>query len=150
LRDALDRVHLARELGEDRGGVTRSGPDVENALVAGEPERLAGQRDHVGLRDRLAEQELDRGVVVGGVPQLGRREELPRDPGHRREDALVADAALEELAIDPAGNHGYAAATSALTTPKWASRSPLMPVIEAGGSPSPTVSIGTTESSSAS
>ena len=49
----LDRVHLARELGEHCGLVARAGADVEHLLVPVQRELGADARDHVRLRDRL-------------------------------------------------------------------------------------------------
>src|SRR5919198_292311 len=43
----LDRVNLARQLGEDRGLVAGAGADVEHALAAAERELLADAGDHV-------------------------------------------------------------------------------------------------------
>ena len=57
------------------------------------------------------------------------------------------DPAPHELALDPVG---LSSGLEPTATPKWASSSPLMPVIDGGGSPRPTVSIGTSESAVAS
>ena len=99
LGHALDRVHLAGELGEHGRLVARAGADVEHALAALQRERLADPGDHVGLRDRLARADRQRRVLVRAPALLGRDEELARHLGHRREHALVHDVAAAELLV---------------------------------------------------
>src|SRR5262249_31317913 len=113
--------------------------------VAAQAEGLAGQRDHVGLRDRLPERKRDGCVVVGGLAERLGDEELAGHALHRGEHALVADPPPGELALDP-GPGGHAQAASATAPPKCSGSTPLMPVIDAGGGLKPTVSIGTSES----
>src|SRR5690606_11702484 len=57
--EALDREDLAAEEREDRGLISRAGPDLEDALVSRESERLRHLPDDRGLRDRLALSDLD-------------------------------------------------------------------------------------------
>ena len=107
-RHALDRDHLASELREHRSLVPRAGADVEHLLTAPERERLADPRDHVGLRDRLAVADRQRGVVVGAIAEALRDEQLARHALHRTEDALVAHVAATQLPLDhqPAERRG--------------------------------------------
>ena len=100
LGDPLDRVHLRGELGEDRGLIAGAGADVEHALRPAERELLADERDHVGLRDRLAGAERERAVGIRLAPQLLRHEELARHARHRLEHRLVGDSPAAELALD--------------------------------------------------
>ena len=100
LRNALDRVDLCRELGQDRGLVARARADVENALASGQRERLADPRDHVRLGDRLASADRQRSVVVGAIAQLLGHEELTRDSLHRREHALVDNVPGAQLRVN--------------------------------------------------
>ena len=93
LRDPLDRVHLAGELGDHRRLVAGARADVEHALAAARGELLADARDHVRLRDRLPVADRQRGVVVRASAELLRDEQLARDALHRGEHALVVDAA---------------------------------------------------------
>src|SRR5262245_51068487 len=100
LRDPLDGVHLAGELGQDRRLVAGAGPDVEHLLGAGQPERLGDASDHVGLGNRLAVPDRQGRVGVRTVPFSLRDEELARDPLHRREHAFVNDVAAAKLVLD--------------------------------------------------
>src|SRR5579862_1804147 len=99
-RDALDRVHLRSELGDDGGLVAGAGADVEHALAAVQPELLADARDHVRLRDRLTLPDRYCRVVVRTRPQSLRHEHFARYARHRREHALVVDTARAQLILD--------------------------------------------------
>ncbi len=99
-RDPLDRVHLARELGEHRGLVAGAGADIEDAFSAVQLELLADARHHVRLRDRLTLADGQRRVGVRTAVQLGRHEQLARNAFHGGEHALVDDAARAQLSFD--------------------------------------------------
>ena len=60
------------------------------------------ERDHVRLRDGLAEADGQRRVGVGLGRRLPRHEEVARHRAHRRQDVLVAQAAPHELLLDHA------------------------------------------------
>ena len=100
LGDALDRVHLVRELRQHRGLVPGAGAHVQHFLAPREPERLRDAGDHVRLRDRLPVADRQRRVGVGTVPFALGDEELPRHALHRGEDPLVDDVAPAQLLLD--------------------------------------------------
>src|SRR5581483_524481 len=136
LGDPLDRDDVPGELREHRGLVPGAGADVEYPLLAAQGERAGDERDHVGLRDGLPVADPQRLVRVR--ERRVADEALARDAPHRLEHTRVVDPAPHELRVDPAH------------TPKCVASSCLMPVIDAGGSPSPTLSIGTSESATSS
>ena len=123
----LDRVDLARELGEHRRLVARAGPDLEHALVAAQPQLLRHVGHHVRLRDRLAAADRERPVFVGVVAQLvghqlvarNAREIAASTRGSRmpRRGDLLAHHALAGL-----GRRRRAASRSASGTPGRAER----------------------------
>ena len=96
-REALDRHQFSAEAREDRRLVPRTGPDLENLLRAGKPERGRHLGDDVRLGDRLPLPDGERLVRVGEVPHLLRNEEVPRHLFHYRQHALVANSPTADL-----------------------------------------------------
>jgi hypothetical protein len=81
-------------------GVARAGSDLEHAVARREPGRGSHQRDDIGLRDGLTALDRERRILVGELLELGREECLARHRAERLEQAIVADAARDELAPD--------------------------------------------------
>src|SRR6266550_7371648 len=100
LGDALDRVHLVRELSQHSRLVARSAADVEHLLASGQPERLGDPRDHVRLRDRLPVADRKRGVRVSAVLFPIGDEELARHTLHGVQHTLVDNVPRAELVLD--------------------------------------------------
>ena len=145
-RNPLDRVHSPCELGEHRSLVAGAGADVEHRLAAAQLQLRADAGHHVGLRDRLICADRKRGIVVGPSPPLRRNEALARHDRHRREHALVVDAARAQLPLDHASAtpvrqraHRSAQSTAGVT-------SVMLSIVAS----IPTVSTGTMESPSTS
>ena len=131
---------MPRQLGENGGLVAGAGADVEHPVARANAERGCDQRDHVRLRDRLAVPEQQSGVLVGKRTLVLGHKQLAWHASHRVEHQLVADPAARKLPVSPITHReSRCSATSALT-----------PVIDAGGSARPTVSIGTSESAASS
>ena len=65
--DALDGEDLVRQMGEQRGAVTRPGADFEDPLGTMKRERLECQRDDVRLRYRLSIPDRERMVAIGAI-----------------------------------------------------------------------------------
>src|SRR6266542_248555 len=147
LGNPLDRMYFARQLREHGRLIAGAGADIEDALVTIEREALADEGDDERLRDRLSVCKRQRRILVREPAQVLGHEELARHARHRVEHALIVDAAVPKLFVDPGGACHAACATA---TPKCARTSALISMIEAGGSPSPIVSIGTSESAGAS
>src|SRR5262249_43702337 len=99
---SLDREHVRAHGGQHRRLVARARPDLEDAVAGSRGKELRHLGDHVRLADGLAG--LDREGLVriraGGLVVAD--EPLARDPFHRLEDALVADPAVAQLALDHA------------------------------------------------
>src|SRR6185437_8106912 len=94
---ALDGVDLPRDAAEDGRGVAGSRPDVEDALTAGEPERVDSQRDDVRLRDRLPFADGQRRVLVRELAELGRNELLTRHAAKGVENGSVRDVSPAQM-----------------------------------------------------
>jgi hypothetical protein len=87
---------------QHRGLVAAAGADLERAARRARPEDpLDHARHDVGLRDRLREADRQRRILVGPAGERFLHEEMPRHLRHRREHALVGDAARAQ-ALDHA------------------------------------------------
>ena len=100
-------------------------PISSTTLVALQTERLADGRHHPGLGDGLLVADGEGRVVVGAVANLLRHEPLARHSRHRGEHALVADAAMAQLALHHAGVVGPGSWTASPSDPAvWQAASP--------------------------
>src|SRR5207244_2498721 len=91
--DALDRVHLGKEVREHRRLVAAAGADFQRftwAFIS--QDELDHASDHERMRDGLAEADRQRVVLVGAAGERLLDEEVPRHAAERGEHALVADA----------------------------------------------------------
>src|SRR5579872_3446371 len=97
MRDAFDRDDLRGELRQYRGLVAAAGADFEHALAATKLRGLAGERDHVRLRNGLVGADRKRAVVVSMISKFAGDEAIALDGAHRGEHAGIRDAAGLEL-----------------------------------------------------
>ena len=84
------------------GLIARAGPDLEDPVARVDGEVLGHPGDHERLADGLAGVDRECLVGVGGPTAPVGDERLAGDGAHRREDALVGDAAGAQLM----GDHG--------------------------------------------
>src|SRR3990172_9271251 len=95
----LDRVHVARQPGENRRLVAGAGPDLQDPVFRLRVEKLRHDRHDVRLRDRLFLADGERMVRVGhGSYGLG-HEEMPRHGSHGFEHPGVRNASRFHLAL---------------------------------------------------
>ena len=88
--DALDGVHLARDVREHRGLVAAAGADLEHvAELAAVARELGHARDDPRLRDRLPVADRQRRVLVGADRQRFVDEDVARHRVHRGQHDLV-------------------------------------------------------------
>ena len=124
---ALDRDDICGELAEDGGLIAGAGADLEYAIRDAKVEQLGHARDDVGLRDGLSLADRERVVAVRDGTILGADELLPRDVGHRVEDAGVMDAKspqlLEHAAARVVDPHAHMMRFFRLSPVRWVRRS---------------------------
>ena len=94
--NAFDREHLRGEMGEKDGLITRSGPNLEDALLPRELENFEIACVHARLRDRLTIPDRQRAVLVGTVSYARRYKEVTRREVERPEDGQICDSLLSE------------------------------------------------------
>lgn len=99
-REALDGVHFASQSCQDRGLVARASADFQNAVFRLDVEVLGHDRDHEGLRDRLAAFQGHRTIAERSMLLRGRDEPLPWYLGHESEHPLIHNAAGPDLLLD--------------------------------------------------
>src|SRR5258708_2813665 len=90
--DALDRVHLGKNVREHRRLVTAAGTDFERLAGVFAQHELDHPSDHERVRDRLPEADRQRVVLVGAARERLLDEEVARHGAERGEHALVGDA----------------------------------------------------------
>ena len=100
LADALDRVDVAGDLGEDGRRIARSGSDLEHLFAALERQGFGHECDDIGLGDRLLFVDRQRAIVVGKLAQLFRQERLARHAAHGVENQFGAHAARKDGLFD--------------------------------------------------
>src|SRR5690606_38100341 len=96
-RDDLDGLDLAGEPAEDSGLIAGARPDLEDALVAAELERLAHEAHDRWLRDGRPEADRDRMVAVRLFELDLRHEPVARHGAQCGEDVGRADLARDDL-----------------------------------------------------
>lgn len=95
----FDREDPARDPRKDGGGIPRARPDLEHPVAGRDLERLRHECDDVGLRDRLAALDRQRGVAVGEFLEVRREKRLARHLGHGSQHALVLHPAGRDLGL---------------------------------------------------
>ena len=97
---ALDRVDPGGQPRQHGGGVARARADLQHAILRLDPRRRDHQADDVGLGDRLAGLDRQRGVVIGELAQAFGHEQFARRLAQGLQHALVAHAAPGDLPLD--------------------------------------------------
>src|SRR2546427_469573 len=97
---ALDGVHVGGEEGKDRSLVAAADADLKDAFRAGQLERGSHGGDDVGLRNRLAFTDRQRGIFVGAGAVHVRHEFVAQHTFHGRKHAGIGDAAAANLFLD--------------------------------------------------
>lgn len=93
-------INLFRKIGKNRGLISRAGPDFQHPMVGFEFQGLGHAGHDVGLRDRLAEFDRQSPILVGLMSEISRQKYLSRQPFHHIQQALIPNAALDELGLD--------------------------------------------------
>ena len=106
---SFDRAHLPCELGRDGRGVTRSGPDLQDAIVFANLRSFQHERNDVRLRNGLLFGDRKRTVLVSELLEPNVHESFPRNMTHRRQHPSIADAAAGYLHV----NHPVSSVTDA-------------------------------------
>ena len=100
LAETFDRVDMARDLRQHRGGIAGTGADLENLLAALQHQGFRHEGDDIGLRNGLLPGNRERRILVGEFAQVFRQEQLARHLSHGVEDEFVAHAACGDIALD--------------------------------------------------
>ena len=95
--DDFNCVNIFDQFGQNGRLVTRAGANFENAIGWLRAKLFGHERDNEWLRNRLIVTDWERAVPITFVAQIFRHEFFPRHFGHRRQHALVVNAARLEL-----------------------------------------------------
>src|ERR1700737_2604976 len=97
---SFDREHLLCELSRYGRGVTRSGPDFEDAIVLADLRSFQHERNDVRLLNGLLFRDRKRTVLVSELFEVNVHKRLPRNLTHRRQYPSIADAAAGDLHVN--------------------------------------------------
>jgi hypothetical protein len=93
----LDGPDLTRDASGHGGGISRSGAHLQHPVAGAQLECLQHEGHDVGLGDRLATGDGERGVLVGKLGEVRGEKFLPRHDAHGGQDGRISNPPGHEM-----------------------------------------------------